>query len=83
MGRVRQMAAREVLRAFATFGFTIASVRGSHAKLLRVLASGERQILTVPLHKQLAAGTLRAIFRQALRYIPEEDLRPWFFHQER
>ena len=77
------MAAREVLRAFATFGFTIASVRGSHAKLLRVLASGERQILTVPLHKQLAAGTLRAIFRQALRYIPEEDLRPWFFHQER
>lgn len=77
------MAAREVLRAFATFGFTVASVRGSHAKLLRVLASGERQILTVPLHKQLAAGTLRAIFRQALRYIPEEDLRPWFFHQDR
>ena len=83
MGRMRQMAAREVLRAFATFGFTVASVRGSHAKLLRVLASGERQILTVPLHKQLAAGTLRAIFRQALRYIPEEDLRPWFFHQDR
>lgn len=83
MGRLRQMAAREVLRAFATFGFTVASVRGSHAKLLRVLASGERQILTVPLHKQLAAGTLRAIFRQALRYIPEEDLRPWFFHQDR
>jgi predicted RNA binding protein YcfA (HicA-like mRNA interferase family) len=83
MGRLRQMTAREVLRAFASFGFTVASVRGSHAKLVRVLPSGQRQILTVPLHKQLAPGTLRAIFRQALRYIPEGDLLPWFFHQDR
>ena len=82
MGRLRQMAAREVLRALGSFGFTVASVRSSHAKLVRVLASGERQILTIPLHKQLAPGTLRAIFRQALRYIPEEDLRPWFFHRD-
>ena len=80
MGRLRQMTARDVLRAFASFGFTVASVRGSHAKLVRILPSGERQILTVPLHKQLAPGTVRAIFRQALRYIPEGDLRPWFFH---
>lgn len=83
MGRLRQMTAREVLRAVAKFGFHIASVRGSHAKLIRVLPSGERQTLTIPLHKQLAPGTLRAIFRQALRYIPETDLLPWFFHQDR
>lgn len=80
MGRLRQLAAREVLRAFSSFGFAVASIRGSHAKLVRILTSGERQVLTVPLHKQLAPGTLRAIFRQALRYIPESDLRPWFFH---
>jgi len=80
MARLRQMSAREILRAFASFGFTVAFMRGSHAKLVRVLASGERQILTVPVHRQLAPGTLRAIFRQALRYIPEDDLRPWFFH---
>jgi hypothetical protein len=35
--------------------------------------------LTVPLHRTLAAGTLRAIFRQAARYVPEADLRPFFF----
>ena len=81
MGRLRQMSAREVLRAFASSGFTVASMRGSHAKLVRVLPSGERQTLTIPVHKQLAPGTLRAIFRQALRYIPEGDLRPWFFHE--
>lgn len=80
MRRLRQLTAQEVLRAFGSFRFTVASVRGSHAKLVRILASGERQTLTVPLHKQLAPGTLRAIFRQALRYIPESDLRPWFFH---
>ncbi|HEV3039519.1 MAG TPA: type II toxin-antitoxin system HicA family toxin [Candidatus Angelobacter sp.] len=80
MGRLRQLTAREVLRAFGSFGFTVASMRGSHAKLVRILASGERQTLTVPLHKLLAPGTVRAIFRQALRYIPESDLRPWFFH---
>lgn len=83
MGGLRQMAAREVLRAFASFGFSVEKVRGSHAKVVRVLASGERQTLTIPLHKQLAPGTLRAIFRQALRYVPEDDLRPWFFHQDR
>lgn len=82
MGRLRQMTAREVLRAFASFGFAVASMRGSHAKLVRIAASGERQTLTVPLHKQLAPGTVRAIFRQALRYIPEADLRPWFFHKD-
>jgi len=27
----------------------------------------------------LDKGTLKAIFRQALRYIPEEELRPYFY----
>jgi predicted RNA binding protein YcfA (HicA-like mRNA interferase family) len=76
MTRLRQMSAREVLQALGSFGFQTVSIRGSHAKLRRVLPSGERQTLTVPLHKQLASGTLMAIFRQASRYIPEADLRP-------
>lgn len=82
MGRLRQMSARDVLRALGKFGFVVALMRGSHAKLVRVMPSGERQILTVPIHKQLAPGTVRAIFRQALRYIPESDLQPWFFHSD-
>ena len=83
MGRLRQLTARDILRAFSNFGFAVAFMRGSHAKLVRVLASGERQTLTVPVHKQLAPGTVRAIFRQALRYIPESDLKPWFFHSDK
>ena len=79
MTHLRRLSARDVLRALSSFGFQVVSIRGSHAKLRRVLASGERQTLTIPLHKSLAPGTLHAIFRQALRYIPELDLKPWFF----
>ena len=77
--RLRRLSAREVLAALGTFGFEVVSTRGSHAKLRRDLDDGTRQILTVPLHKELAPGTLRAVFRQAARFIPESDLRPHFF----
>jgi predicted RNA binding protein YcfA (HicA-like mRNA interferase family) len=83
MTRLRQLSARDVLKALGSFGFRVISTRGSHAKLRRVLSSGERQTLAVPMHKNLAPGTLHAIFRQACRYIPEADLKPWFFTDER
>ena len=79
MTRLRQLSAREVLKALGSFGFQVVTIRGSHAKLRRVLVSGDRQTLTVPLHKKLDPGTLHGIFRQACRYIPEADLRTWFF----
>jgi len=81
--KLRRLGGREVLRALGTCGFVMVSTRGSHAKLRRVLADGTRQTLTIPLHRTLAAGTLRAIFRQACRYIPESELRPSFFGSER
>ena len=77
--KLRRLAAREVLAALGAFGFEVVSTRGSHAKLRRVLATGARQILTVPPHRALAPGTLRAVFRQASRFIPEDELRPYFF----
>jgi len=55
------------------------SQRGSHVKLRRVLLDGTKQTLTIPLHEELDKGTLRAIFRQALRYIPEEEVKPYFY----
>jgi predicted RNA binding protein YcfA (HicA-like mRNA interferase family) len=54
-------------------------MRGSHAKLRRVTAEGERQTLTLPMHKQLDPGTLRAIYRQASRFIPEARIRDAFY----
>lgn len=79
--RLRQLSGREVLRVLERFGFVVVAVRGSHAKVRRVVPGGQRQTLTIPLHKDLASGTLRAILRQAARFIPEHDLRPWFFEE--
>ena len=77
--RLRALGGRDVLRALGELGFEVAATRGSHAKLRRVTARGEVQILTVPLHKDLAVGTLRAIYRQACRFVAEDELRRWFF----
>jgi predicted RNA binding protein YcfA (HicA-like mRNA interferase family) len=78
--QIRELRAREVLRALRSFGFEVVATRGSHAKLRRILPHGEKQTLTVPMHKTLSVGTVHAIFRQASRFLPESDLQPWFFH---
>ena len=54
-------------------------MRGSHAKLARVNSAGDKEILVVPIKRQLTIGTLHAIYRQASRFVPEEDLRSGFF----
>jgi predicted RNA binding protein YcfA (HicA-like mRNA interferase family) len=77
--RLRRLAGRDVLRALNAFNFEVVATRRSDAKLRRVLPDGTRQTLTVPLHRSLATGTLRAILRQASRYVPEAELRRWFF----
>jgi len=38
-----------------------------------------KQTLTVPAHEELDTGTLRAILRQASRYVPGQELRPLFY----
>jgi predicted RNA binding protein YcfA (HicA-like mRNA interferase family) len=78
-GRLRSLAGRDALRTLRHFGVEVAAIRGNHVKLQRLLTTGEKQTLTIPLHKTLAPGTVRAIFRQACRYVQESELRPWFF----
>lgn len=79
MPRLKRLSSREVLRLLGRFGFEVASMRGSHAKLVRIGPSGRKDVLLVPVHRRLAVGTVHAIYRQASRFIPEEELRPGFF----
>ena len=79
MPKLKSLAGDEVIEIFSQFGFGVVSQRGSHAKLRRILPDGTKQTLTVARHQELDKGTLRAIFRQALRYIPEDKLRPYFY----
>lgn len=78
MPKLRRLSGKEVVTILGRFGFTVVSQRGSHIKLKRNVAGGT-QTLTVPAHAELDPGTLRAIIRQAARFIPEQDLRPHFY----
>ena len=75
------------MAAFRRLGFEVVATRGSHAKLRRILPDGSRQAgtfpqaITIPLPRELALGTLQAIFRQARRYASEAELRPHFFRE--
>jgi len=78
MPRLRPLSGDEVIAILLDFGFTIHSQKGSHVKLKRT-AGGTAQTLTIPKHKEVDRGTLRAIFRQAARFIPEDQLRNRFY----
>ncbi len=79
MPKLKRLSGSELVAIFEGFGFAIAAQRGSHAKLRRVLNDGTRQTLTVPVHSEIDIGTLGAIFRQASRYVPADQLRPHFY----
>jgi len=81
MPKLKTLSGQDVLKIFAKFGFEKVDQEGSHVKIRRQLLAGGRQSLTVPLHDEIDKGTLKAIFRQALRYIPETDLHPHFYSQ--
>jgi predicted RNA binding protein YcfA (HicA-like mRNA interferase family) len=77
--KLKRLSGKEVLSILSKFGFTIRSQRGSHVKLRRISSAGEIQTLTIVMHDELDIGTLRAMVRQASRFIPEEQLRLEFF----
>ena len=79
MPKLRRLSGDEVVTLLAKFNFHVHAQRGSHVKLRRTAPAGEHQTLTIPRHRELDRGTLRAILRQATRYIPEEQLIPLFF----
>jgi predicted RNA binding protein YcfA (HicA-like mRNA interferase family) len=79
MPKLRRLSGHEVVAILTPFGFLVVAQRGSHMKLKRMGQEGA-QVLTIPAHTSLDVGTLRAILRQASRFIPEEQLHPHFYH---
>lgn len=79
MAKLKRLSSRQIIKIFQEFGFSVLSVKGSHAKLRREVAGCPPQVLTVPLHRELVPGTVQALYRQALRFIPEDKLRPDFY----
>jgi predicted RNA binding protein YcfA (HicA-like mRNA interferase family) len=80
-GKLRRLSGADIVTILGGFGFVVISQRGSHTKLRRMAAGGNRQTLVVPCHDELDRGTERAILRQAARFIPEDELRPHFYDE--
>ncbi|MDP3948011.1 MAG: type II toxin-antitoxin system HicA family toxin [bacterium] len=73
MPKLKVLSGKDLIRIFGGFGFSMASQKGSHVKLVRVINSN-RQTLTIPNHDELDRGTLKAICNQALKYIDREEV---------
>ena len=63
MSKLPVVSGREAVRAFSQIGYELDHQTGSHM-ILRQRVTPHRR-LTVPAHRELAKGTLRALIRQA------------------
>jgi len=55
----------KTIRALKYLGFVVVRQRGSHVVLKKQVSKQEEITCVVPLHDELAAGTLRGILKQA------------------
>jgi predicted RNA binding protein YcfA (HicA-like mRNA interferase family) len=68
--KLPQISGGQAISALQRLGFVVIRQRGSHVVLKRQI-SKEEITCVVPLHRELAIGTLRGILRQA-QVTPEE-----------
>lgn len=65
--KLPRVSGREVQRALERAGFASVSQKGSHLKMRHP----DGRIVIVPMHRELATGTLRSILRQAKLTVEE------------
>lgn len=62
MGRLANISGKEAVKAFEKAGWRVAGQVGSHVVMIK---PGVRANLSIPQHKELSLGTLRALIRHA------------------
>ncbi len=70
MPKLKRTSGKDTIRRLEKLGFKQIRQRGSHVVLKKQTAEGEIGCV-VPLHKELAVGTLRGILRQAKLSVEE------------
>jgi predicted RNA binding protein YcfA (HicA-like mRNA interferase family) len=80
MPKLKQLSGKEIVKILESFGFAIVAQKGSHIKLTRYTA-GNKEVLTIPNHKNLKVGTTKAIYNQVSRYVSATELQEWFCHE--
>lgn len=79
MPKLKILSGEDVIKIFKSFGFIVSVQRWCHIKLIRLLKDNIKQPITIPNHKKLDKGTLKAIIRQASKYISDEELKNHFY----
>ena len=72
MPKLHRVSGHEAIRALERLGFVLVKTRGSHVVLKKTIATGEIGCV-VPLHAEIAVGTLHGILKQA-QITPDEFL---------
>jgi predicted RNA binding protein YcfA (HicA-like mRNA interferase family) len=62
MARLGNISGKDAVKAFEKAGWQVVGQVGSHVVMTK---SGNRANLSIPQHKELATGTLRALIRAA------------------
>ncbi|TRO55972.1 type II toxin-antitoxin system HicA family toxin [Candidatus Bathyarchaeota archaeon] len=57
------LSGRDVVKALSNAGFVVVGRKGSHIRMKR--KDGRTLVVIVPDHREVAAGTLKSILRQA------------------
>ncbi|MCL2698832.1 MAG: type II toxin-antitoxin system HicA family toxin [Defluviitaleaceae bacterium] len=55
----------EIISALEKLGFVYKSQKGSHAKYVKILTDMPSKTAIIPMHKEVAKGTLQSILEQA------------------
>ena len=76
--KLKTLSSEELVKFLSSFGFALTSQKGSHLKLHRQTQAG-KDTLVIPVRKEIPKGTLKAIFNQASRFIPQNELRKFFY----
>ena len=65
MPKLPRVSGKEIIKALSKIGFKHERTKGSHAILNKQDKERGKITVPVPLHKELAKGTLKSIMRQA------------------
>jgi len=78
MPKLRDISGKKLVKIFESYNFVVIRQSGSHIKMSRLYV-GKNQTLVIPNHFSIAKGTLKEIYTQALGYIPEKELKKFFY----
>ena len=78
MPKLRRLSGKDIIVFCEQHGFKVSRQKGSHVNLARIV-SESKQVVTIPNHKEIDRGTLHNIFKKLLPFIPEIELKKFFY----